>query len=210
VAVIFFDFDGTLTATPGDRAARRQKRVELCDRAPMLKLHLHALQRAGAIMGIISKSTEATVCSALEAAGLAGLFDAPVLGKAVGFDGKAGFIEEMARKGTLCGARRRSRSGRSGRQAAPHQVLLVDDDVLELERAQARGIQVYAAPEDGGLQEEDFGVILGGVGLPATKATAALPPVNCKARAAPPPAFHKPARKKLRNLILFSGECFEG
>ena len=30
-------------------------------------------------------------------------------------------------------------------------ILLVDDDVLELERAKARGLQVYAAPEDGAM-----------------------------------------------------------
>ena len=30
-------------------------------------------------------------------------------------------------------------------------ILLVDDDLLELERARSRGIQVYAAPEDGVL-----------------------------------------------------------
>lgn len=38
-------------------------------------------------------------------------------------------------------------------------ILLVDDDLLELERAKTRGIQVYAAPEDGGLQDEDFDAI---------------------------------------------------
>lgn len=200
VTVIFFDFDGTLTATPGDQAARRQKRVELCNRAPMLRSQLHALYKAGVLMGIISKSTETTICNALEAAGLAGLFDAPVLGKAIGFDGKAGFIEDMARKGTLC-----SPKHRFCRPAGTHQVLLVDDDVFELERARARGIQVYAAPEEGGLQMEDFGVILGGVGLP----THACPPV-CHNLNGIPPFLYTPEKKKFRNLIFFSGECFEG
>jgi hypothetical protein len=30
-------------------------------------------------------------------------------------------------------------------------ILLVDDDLLELERCKARGIQVYAAPEEGAM-----------------------------------------------------------
>lgn len=58
VAVIFFDFDGTLTATPGDRAARRTKQLELCERAPMLAPRLKSLCADGASLGIISKSTE--------------------------------------------------------------------------------------------------------------------------------------------------------
>ncbi len=58
VAVIFFDFDGTLTATPGDRAARRSKQLELCERAPMLAPRLKSLCADGASLGIISKSTE--------------------------------------------------------------------------------------------------------------------------------------------------------
>lgn len=33
----------------------------------------------------------------------------------------------------------------------------MDDDLLELDRARQRGLQTYAAPEDGGLQEEDRG-----------------------------------------------------
>lgn len=58
VAVIFFDFDGTLTATPGDRAARRTKQLELCERAAMLAPRLKSLCADGASLGIISKSTE--------------------------------------------------------------------------------------------------------------------------------------------------------
>eukprot|EP00435_Cladocopium_sp_Y103_P053442 s312_g17.t1 len=58
VAVIFFDFDGTLTATPGDRAARRTKQLELCERAAMLGPRLKSLRADGASLGIISKSTE--------------------------------------------------------------------------------------------------------------------------------------------------------
>ena len=91
VAVIYFDFDGTLTATPGDRAARRTKQLELCDRAPMLGPRLKILKDQGASLGIISKSTENTIRSALEAANLANLFDAPLVAKAVGFEEKVGF-----------------------------------------------------------------------------------------------------------------------
>ena len=58
VAVIFFDFDGTLTATPGDRAARRTKQLELCERAAMLGPRLKSLRADGASLGIISKSTD--------------------------------------------------------------------------------------------------------------------------------------------------------
>ena len=101
VAVIYFDFDGTLTATPGDRAARRTKQLELCDRAPMLGPRLKALKDQGASLGIISKSTENTIRSALEAANLANLFDAPLVAKAVGFEGKVGFLEDLALRGCL-------------------------------------------------------------------------------------------------------------
>lgn len=154
VAVIFFDFDGTLTATPGDRAARRTKQLELCERAAMLGPRLKSLRADGASLGIISKSTEGTIRSALDAAELSKFFDAPLVGKAVGFEGKAGFIEDLALNGCL------PRLGSTVKHGVPFsRILLVDDDLLELERCKARGIQVYAAPEEGGLQDEDFDAI---------------------------------------------------
>lgn len=173
VAVIFFDFDGTLTATPGDRAARRTKQLELCERAAMLGPRLKSLRADGASLGIISKSTEGTIRSALDAAELSKFFDAPLVGKAVGFEGKAGFIEDLALNGCL------PRLGSTVKHGVPFsRILLVDDDVLELERAKARGLQVYAAPEDGGLQDEDFDAISEALRIPRPRshpARGALP-----------------------------------
>lgn len=154
VYAILFDFDGTLTRSAGSSAqrCRRQAEAELCERASLLAPHLQALRDAGITLGIVSKSTAMTISYALEAAGLAGFFDGPIVGTAVGFEGKAGFIEELVTSGTL-----------------PHvgvdHVLLVDDDVRELERCRVRGIQTYAAPEEGGLQQDDFDDIFRCLGM---------------------------------------------
>jgi len=150
VAVIFFDFDGTLTASPGDRAHRFQKQGELCERAPMLSPWLRSLQRAGICLGIASKSTEQTIRSALEGAKMSDIFGGPLISRAVGFEGKAGFIEEAVTIGSL------KHLGLQGL----HQVALIDDDTFELECAQEKGIQTYPAPRDGGLQDADFVEIL--------------------------------------------------
>jgi len=228
VAVVFFDFDGTLTASPGDRAVRRMKQAELLERAPMLAPRLQALREAGLTLGIISKSTEGTIRSSLDVAGLADFFDGPLVARAVGFEGKVGFIEELAKKGGL------RRLGGRGEKAG-RRVLLVDDDVLECQRAQARGLQTYAAPEDGGLQENDFDVIfqglriksrsrsratssnslgsappaIAGCGRPHSSASSAglLPPLDSgRSPSQSPP---KPASKR-RNKIMFMGGCFDG
>mmetsp|Transcript_42068 Transcript_42068/g.116180 ORF Transcript_42068/g.116180 Transcript_42068/m.116180 type:complete len:435 (-) Transcript_42068:112-1416(-) len=155
VGAIMFDFDGTLTASPGDTAQRSRKQVELRERAPILAPRLRILREAGILLGIISKSSELTIRNALEEAELTHFFDGPVLAKAVGLEGKAGFIDELARKGSL---------GRKNNDDLTR-VMLVDDDVRELDRARARGIQTYAAPSNGGLQEEDFDEIFEGLGL---------------------------------------------
>jgi len=126
----------------------------------MLAPRLRSMQEAGFVLGIISKSSKPTIDSALREACLAEYFTGPILGKAVGFEGKAGFIVDMVEDGKL---------HELGILEADR-VLLVDDDVRELERACARGIQTYAAPPTGGLQEEDFEAIfehLGLVSLPA-------------------------------------------
>jgi len=242
VAVVFFDFDGTLTATPGDRAARRTKQVELCDRAAMLEPRLRGLRADGASLGIISKSTEGTIRSALEASGLLKFFDAPLVAKAVGFEGKAGFIEDLALRGCL------PRLGSTRGHGVPFsRILLVDDDLLELERAKARGLQVYAAPADGGLQEEDFDIISDALHVPrprshpqrATTTSQRLimaPPLVMRTPSSAPsfgcrrssvrrhgrksfkedqplrlPSFNDFGRGgRWKNVILFSGDCFEG
>lgn len=153
VGAVFFDFDGTLTASPGDRAQRCRKQVELQQRAPLLAPRLKALREAGFVLAIISKSSEATITGALEVAGLRDFFDGPLVAKAVGLEGKAGFIEEICRRGCLdyVGVEQRA--------------LLVDDDVRELDRCRARGIQTYAAPKEGGLQDADFDEIFAGLGI---------------------------------------------
>lgn len=165
VGAILFDFDGTLTASPGERAQRCQKEVELCERAPFLAPRLQVLRRAGIVLGVISKSSEATIMRSLQAAGMHDLFDGPVLAKAVGLEGKAGFIEQVCSQGAL------RHLGASGW----HRVMLVDDDLRELDRARGRGIQTYAAPECGGLQCEDFDEIFGSLNLPVFSTIPPLP-----------------------------------
>jgi phosphoglycolate phosphatase-like HAD superfamily hydrolase len=157
VCAIVFDFDGTLTASPGEVAIRGNKQDELCDRSSLLAPRLQALRGAGITLCIMSKSSETTIRSALQASGLAQFFDGPLVAKAVGFEGKAGFIKELVQTGDLQHLGAENLLGR---------VLLVDDDVYELDRAQVHGIQTYAVPEKGGLQEKDFDTIFAALGLP--------------------------------------------
>lgn len=227
VYVVMFDFDGTLTSTPGDRAARPQKQAELRQRAAMLEPQLRALREAGATLGIISKSTEGTIRDALQAAGLSYHFQGPVVGKAVSFEGKAGILEEMAQKGAFPALEPRLLAERDSLR----RVLLVDDDIMELERARAAGLQTYAAPPKGGLRQEDFEAILAAVeseAPPRRQVVTAPSPGRHGGRlgwSSPQPASPagtRPRRTisdlsccisasgKWRNLILFSGECFEG
>lgn len=176
IGAVLFDFDGTLTASPGDTAQRCRKQAELRDRAPMLAPRLRALRDAGLILGIISKSSELTICTALREAGLTELFDGPVLAKAVGLEGKVGFIEEMVVGGDL-------------RHLGPEglrRVLLVDDDVRELDRARTRGVQTYAAPKEGGLQEGDFDEIFAAIGV-RVDFSRAPSPLSARSSAAPSP-----------------------
>jgi len=238
--IVMFDFDGTLTATPGDRAARSQKKTELRQRAAMLEPCLKTMQECGATLGIISKSTEGTIRDALQAAGLSAYFQGPVVGKAISFEGKAGIIDDLARRGALTGLQ----SAGLVEQAASQRVLLVDDDVMELERARCAGLQTYAAPSKGGLRHEDFEAILAAMhGSPsvqqqrqqqqqqtARSAVGSAPsPGRFGAHRGSPswPVAASPSLSstrrgysvsdlscgrsgKWRNLILFSGECFEG
>lgn len=101
VCAIVFDFDGTLTASPGEVAIRGNKQDELCDRSSLLAPRLQALRGAGITLCIMSKSSETTIRSALQASGLAQFFDGPLVAKAVGFEGKAGFIKELVQTGDL-------------------------------------------------------------------------------------------------------------
>lgn len=153
VSAIFFDFDGTLTSTPGDRALRRNKMGDLMQRGPMLKARLLELRKAGFVLGIISKSSESTIVGTLEKAGLALAFGGPIVANAVGLEGKAGFIHELCAEGGAL-------EHLEGRD-----ILLIDDDLSELELAHEAGIQTYAAPEDGGLQEGDFDRIMQALGV---------------------------------------------
>jgi len=183
VGAVFFDFDGTLTASPGDRAQRCRKQVELRERAPLLAPRLKALREAGMVLAIISKSSEATILGALECAGLKDLFDGPVIGKAIGLEGKAGYIEDMCCRGCLHHIGMQQRA------------LLVDDDVRELDRARLKGIQTYPAPKEGGLQEEDFDEMFAGLGMAdvvrsagSRKGSLAIPSTP-SASSAPPTLF---------------------
>merc|ERR1719330_495477 len=170
VAAVLFDFDGTLTSSPGDAAKRCRKHVDLAQRAPLLAPRLQALRDASLLVGIISRSSEQTINNAICQAGLVDFFNGPIR-KTTGFDGKAGFIEELWSAGEL---------GNLG-EGGLRRVLLVDDDVRELDRARARGLQTFAAPAKGGLQEQDFDEIFAALGLAvhdASGSTApALPPL---------------------------------
>jgi phosphoglycolate phosphatase-like HAD superfamily hydrolase len=160
VHCILFDFDGTLTATPGQMVARQgQKTAELCERAAMIAPPLRILRDANILLGIISKSTEATIRSSLQAAGLSEFFTGPIIGKAVGLEGKAGFIEDLIVSGHL------GHSDTADLETALQQILLIDDDVRELDRARARGIQTFPAPANGGMRDEDFNDVLAGLGF---------------------------------------------
>mmetsp|Transcript_142549 Transcript_142549/g.443304 ORF Transcript_142549/g.443304 Transcript_142549/m.443304 type:complete len:396 (+) Transcript_142549:75-1262(+) len=169
VRAVMLDFDGTLTATRGEAAQRGRKLAELQLRAPLLRPRLQRLRDAGLVLGIISKSSELTIRCAVREAELDDLFDGPIVAKAVGFEGKAGFIVDLVETGAL------GDLGPDGLQ----RVLLIDDDVRELDRARARGIQTYAAPLEGGLQEEDFDEIMASLGLEAEE------PQRSPARALP-------------------------
>jgi len=97
VVAIFFAFDGTLTTLPGERAVRGHKGDDFRNRAPLLKPWLCAVRKAGIQLFIISKSTEHAISTALDDAGLKELFDFPLFTKAIGYDGKAGFIADFVR-----------------------------------------------------------------------------------------------------------------
>lgn len=159
VAVVFFDFDGTLTATPGDRAERKFKIAELKLRAPLLEPWLERIRAAGIMIGIVSKSSENTIVTALEEAGLRSLVNGPVIARAVGLEYKAGIIRDVLEEvqGPL------EHIGASGL----HHILLVDDDLQECACAKDQGIQTFPAPFEGGLLDEDFHQIFEGLGLPA-------------------------------------------
>lgn len=118
----------------------------------MLKPWLVALRSAGVVLGIMSKSSESTIREALDEAELSELFaEGPLLGNAIGFEGKAGFIEEFV-TGCCEGPNNLSHLEEEGLE----QILLIDDDVRELDRARDKGIRTHPAPESGGLRSEDF------------------------------------------------------
>jgi phosphoglycolate phosphatase-like HAD superfamily hydrolase len=202
ISVIFFDFDGTLTKTPGDRAVRSTKLSELKERAPMLSERLGSLKQAGATLGIISKSTEATVRDCLDAAGLTALFEGPIIGKAVNFEGKVGIIAGLAKKGALGNCN----MNHFGWESDLRHTLLVDDDVMELERCRQRGVPAFAADELGGLQEADFDIISAAISKQGAAVAGGLSTTLSTS--------HMTSRSglpyKWRTLILFTGDCFEG
>lgn len=180
VKVIMFDFDGTLTKTPGMQARRCDKVQELRDRYWFLMPHLSALQKAGFKLGVLSKSSCETVEDALEQTSLRTFFEGPVVGKAIGFEGKAGFICDFCVHGGALGELAEYEEGW-------RRVLLVDDDVAELERCLDAGVQTYAAPATGGLQAADFEKLfydldVPSIGcLPGDLPLAAVPAGGCQA-----------------------------
>jgi len=170
VAAIFFDFDGTLTATPGHLVQRQsQKSAELTERAPLLAPRLAALREAGILLGIISKSTAFTIRNSLQAAGLSEFFTGPIIGQAVGVEGKAGFIAGLVTAGSL--------PPLPTDLASMSRILLVDDDMMELDLARDMNVQTFPAPKEGGLQDEHFDEIFTCLRVPC--AIPALQPERC-------------------------------
>jgi phosphoglycolate phosphatase-like HAD superfamily hydrolase len=130
----------------------------------LLEPFLETLQEDGCALGIISKSTKNTIQKALQDAGLERFFTAPLVDKAVGFEGKAGFLEELVSESQYT----------SFPADNIHQVMLVDDDLRELARASAKGAQTFPAPSEGGLQKVDLVELLTlALGNPAPLAAAA-------------------------------------
>jgi hypothetical protein len=175
VHCILFDFDGTLTATPGEKVARQsQKTTELCERAAMLASSLQALMDGNILLGIISKSTDLTIRNCLQSAGLLEFFKGPIVGNAVGLEGKVGFIEDLVVSGRL------GDFGTDDLEVSLNRVLLIDDDIRELDRARTRGTQTFPAPADGGMQDQDFVEVLLGLGL--FESSPLVPPLStgCK------------------------------
>jgi serine/threonine protein kinase len=144
--LIMFDFHGTLTATPGGKTSHTVDQDELKERASLLRPWLQRMRDVGADLGIASKGSRPRIKSALEFAGLDGLFNGPLLCGARGVFGKAGVIEQCFSEGIFKNLGPDDIDG----------VVLVDDDMYELTRAAKQGMQIYAAPEKGGLQEEDL------------------------------------------------------
>jgi len=95
------------------------------------------------------------ISAALNAAGLREFFDDPLFGGAVGFDRKAGVIADFVEEGGL------------GNLSANllHHVMLVDDDLVELDNARSRGLQMFPALAAAGLQNSDFDVMFSLLGL---------------------------------------------
>lgn len=155
--VIMFDFDGTLTSKPGHILKREFEIKDLCERAPMLKLHLEQLQKAGILLGIISKSPGRKIKHALKEANLNHLFDGPVIGDVTDILGKAGVIQDHCTlpHGSL---------NHIGSEKL-HRVVLVDDDLYQLSLAHDCGIQAFSAPPTGGLQAKDFDLLCIALGL---------------------------------------------
>jgi len=105
-----------------------------------------------------------------------------------------------------------------------HRILLVDDDLLELERAAAAGLQTYAAPAVGGLCGQDLEMMLASLKLPPCRPSS-RPGMAAAEESMPYTASmtlfstgqdtsllssSKRSCGRWRNLILFSGDCFEG
>jgi len=156
VEVIFFDFDGTLTETPGTKASHASKMAELMGRTSLLRPWLQHLREAGIILGVVSKSTEQTVSTALQESGLMEFFNGPIVGKAAQLDGKAGIIQGLFEEGGVL--------AHLGSEAW-ERALLVDDDISELVWAREIGMQTFAAPAQGGLQADDFQELFRSLGL---------------------------------------------
>jgi len=168
VSVLLFDFDGTLTRSAGTAAqrCRRQMETELRERQQLLGSYLQVLRESCMTLGIISKSSRNTIVASLEIVGLLQFFDQElIVGNAVGLEGKAGIIADLVSSGLLLPNAALDDDDISDRLC---QIALVDDDVRELERCRGLGIQTYPAPEEGGLQEQDFDEIFAYLGVSST------------------------------------------
>eukprot|EP00913_Durusdinium_trenchii_P014185 g13312.t1 len=84
------------------------------------------------------------------------LINGPIIGKAAQLDGKAGVIQCLYEEGGSL--------EHLGAEAWA-KALLIDDDISELVWARDIGMQTFAAPPQGGLQEDDFDELFRALGL---------------------------------------------
>lgn len=147
VKIIFFDFDGTLTNTPGGEGANPLR--ELKERTPLLTKYLTLLGEAGILVGILSKRRTDDLRSYLATTKLTRFFTTTVEVPTSSLGGKVSEIQKEL----------------EGKYLVDENAALVDADYDELKLARGAGVHTYPAPKQGGLTESDFEAIMHMIGV---------------------------------------------